>query len=164
MDLNQYMSLQESDEVVLDRSTASADAETDRPLSGDELLVREGSEQQPTLSVVMPTLNEEEGIGECIRRIKNALEELQIYGEIVRRSDPWPPCSVRTVPTRTTSSIKEFGGAGRLSDIGLTDRHGPSHGFNRRMRVCPLDRPVGSTVSLPRHGSDVEDDYGVRVA
>ena len=77
------MSLQESDDVVLDRSTASADAETGRPLSGDELLVREGSEQQPTLSVVMPTLNEEEGIGECIRRIKNALEELQIYGEIV---------------------------------------------------------------------------------
>ncbi|WP_380675272.1 glycosyltransferase [Salinigranum sp. GCM10025319] len=79
------MSLQESDEVVLDRSTASTETETEtsRPLSGDELLVREGSEQQPTLSVVMPTLNEEEGIGECIRRIKNALEELQIYGEIV---------------------------------------------------------------------------------
>jgi hypothetical protein len=31
----------------------------------------------------MPTLNEEEGIAECIERIKNALEDLQVYGEIV---------------------------------------------------------------------------------
>jgi hypothetical protein len=55
--------------------------------SGDELLLAEGSEQTPTLSVVMPTLNEEEGVGECIRRIKNALEELQVYGEIIVSDD-----------------------------------------------------------------------------
>ena len=53
------------------------------PLSGDELLLGAESEQQPTLSVVMPTLNEEEGIADCIERIKNALEALQVYGEIV---------------------------------------------------------------------------------
>jgi hypothetical protein len=55
--------------------------------SGDELLLAENSAQTPTLSVVMPTLNEEEGIGECIRRIKNALEELQVYGEIIVSDD-----------------------------------------------------------------------------
>jgi glycosyltransferase involved in cell wall biosynthesis len=55
--------------------------------SGDVLLLDADSDQQPTLSVVMPTLNEEEGIAECIRRIKNALEELQVYGEIVVSDD-----------------------------------------------------------------------------
>jgi len=52
-------------------------------LSGEELLLPAGSEQTPTLSVVMPTLNEEEGIAECIDRITRALEELQVYGEVI---------------------------------------------------------------------------------
>ena len=51
--------------------------------SGDELLLPADSEQTPVLSVVMPTLDEEGGIGECIDRIKNALESLQLPGEIV---------------------------------------------------------------------------------
>jgi hypothetical protein len=77
------MSLHESDEVVLDRSTASTGADASGTLSGEELLVSDESEQRPVLSVVMPTLNEEEGIAECITRIENALETLQIRGEIV---------------------------------------------------------------------------------
>ena len=40
-------------------------------------------DERPTLSVVMPTLNEEEGICECIRRIENALRELDVDGEII---------------------------------------------------------------------------------
>ena len=55
--------------------------------SGDELLLDADSDQAPTLSVVMPTLNEEDGIAECIKRIKNALAELQIYGEIIVSDD-----------------------------------------------------------------------------
>ncbi|WP_253739192.1 glycosyltransferase family 2 protein [Halohasta salina] len=51
--------------------------------SGDELLVGRLSEQTPTLSIVLPTLNEEEGIAECIGRIKTALEELQLTAEII---------------------------------------------------------------------------------
>ncbi|MGQ5516936.1 glycosyltransferase family 2 protein [Halococcus saccharolyticus] len=46
-------------------------------------LVARDDEQQPTVSVVMPTLNEEEGIGECIASIKHALSELEITGEII---------------------------------------------------------------------------------
>jgi len=49
----------------------------------DELLLPEDSEQQAVLSVVMPTLNEEEGIGECIQRVKNAIEELGVSAEII---------------------------------------------------------------------------------
>jgi glycosyltransferase involved in cell wall biosynthesis len=43
----------------------------------------EYSEEVPTLSVVLPTLNEEEGIAKCIDRIKAALRELGVTGEIV---------------------------------------------------------------------------------
>ncbi|WP_129115398.1 glycosyltransferase family 2 protein [Halegenticoccus tardaugens] len=50
---------------------------------GDALLLQEDSEQTPTLSVVMPTLNEEQGIAECIDRIKNALGALGVPGEII---------------------------------------------------------------------------------
>jgi len=41
------------------------------------------SETQPVLSVVMPTLNEAEGIRECIERVKTALERLELPGEVV---------------------------------------------------------------------------------
>ena len=41
------------------------------------------SETEPVLSVVMPTLNEEEGIRECIERVTTALDELALPGEVV---------------------------------------------------------------------------------
>ena len=41
------------------------------------------SEVEPTLSVVMPTLNEEKGIRECIERVVTALEQLRVPGEII---------------------------------------------------------------------------------
>jgi hypothetical protein len=40
-------------------------------------------EERPTLSVVVPTLDEEGGIGECIERIENALYEMGVDGEII---------------------------------------------------------------------------------
>lgn len=49
----------------------------------DEWLLSADSETDPVMSVVMPTLNEEEGIGECIQRVKTALEELELPGEIL---------------------------------------------------------------------------------
>ncbi|WP_255196506.1 glycosyltransferase family 2 protein [Halorarius litoreus] len=55
--------------------------------SGDELLLQQGSNRTPTISVIMPTLNEEDGIEECIVKIKTALEELQVYGEIIVSDD-----------------------------------------------------------------------------
>lgn len=48
-----------------------------------ELLVGPESDVQPTLSVVLPTLNEEDGIAECIARIRTALTQLGIHGEVV---------------------------------------------------------------------------------
>ncbi|MGB9956483.1 glycosyltransferase family 2 protein [Haloferax prahovense] len=56
---------------------------SDVRLSGDELLLSADSEVTPTLSVVMPTLNEEGGIAQCIEWVKAALEDMQIYGEVV---------------------------------------------------------------------------------
>ena len=56
---------------------------SDIRLSGDELLLSADSDIAPTLSVVMPTLNEEGGIAQCIEWVKAALEDLQVYGEVV---------------------------------------------------------------------------------
>nr|WP_328763235.1 glycosyltransferase family 2 protein [Halomicroarcula salinisoli] len=41
------------------------------------------STQSPALTVIMPTLNEEEGITECIERIKTAVVEMQVSTEII---------------------------------------------------------------------------------
>jgi glycosyltransferase involved in cell wall biosynthesis len=49
----------------------------------DEFLVTPESELTPVLSVVMPTLNEEKGIVECIDRIKTAISELRLPTEII---------------------------------------------------------------------------------
>ncbi|SFR66950.1 glycosyltransferase family 2 protein [Halogeometricum limi] len=63
--------------------TSSVPTELNGQSAEEEYLVTAESEQTPVLSVVMPTLNEEGGIAECIQRIKVALKELQIPGEIV---------------------------------------------------------------------------------
>lgn len=59
-----------------DGETVTQDGTTDWLLSAD-------SDFQPTISVVMPTLNEEAGIAECIERVRRALAELRTPGEIV---------------------------------------------------------------------------------
>ena len=57
------------------RARAAADS--------DAILVSPYSDIKPTLSVVLPTLNEEDGIAECIDRITHALQELGITGEVI---------------------------------------------------------------------------------
>ena len=64
------------------RKRVSAPGDDSR-LSADELLVAQDSTTSPHLSVVMPTLNEEEGIGTCLEWIKDAVEELQVPTEII---------------------------------------------------------------------------------
>jgi hypothetical protein len=60
-------------------SATSDPRESDRP----EVLLGPDSDAQPVLSVVMPTLNEEQGIAACIDRVVAALETLGIQGEVV---------------------------------------------------------------------------------
>ncbi|QKY20491.1 glycosyltransferase family 2 protein [Halolamina sp. CBA1230] len=47
------------------------------------VLLPADSEATPAISLVMPTLNEEEGIRECIRRAKTAFRELGVQAEII---------------------------------------------------------------------------------
>ena len=47
------------------------------------VLLSQESDVTPTVSVVMPTLDEKDGIGECIERIKTAFCELGVQGEII---------------------------------------------------------------------------------
>ena len=56
---------------------------SERVASESGFLVPRGSETDPVVSIVMPTMNEEEGIRECIERAKNALEALALTGEII---------------------------------------------------------------------------------
>lgn len=48
-----------------------------------QLLLDKESDIEPTLSIVMPTLNEEDGIKECIQKAKSAIEELGLTAEII---------------------------------------------------------------------------------
>ncbi|MFC6723290.1 glycosyltransferase family 2 protein [Halobium palmae] len=56
-------------------------------VSDEGILLSADSNITPTLSVVMPTLNEEEGVAQCIAWIKNALNEMGIHGEVIVSDD-----------------------------------------------------------------------------
>ncbi|QIO20877.1 glycosyltransferase family 2 protein [Haloarcula sp. JP-L23] len=60
-------------------SAQTADTELHSPGS----LLGADSTVTPTVSVVMPTMNEEEGIRECIQRAKNAIEAIDVTGEVI---------------------------------------------------------------------------------
>ncbi|WP_135366088.1 glycosyltransferase family 2 protein [Halosimplex halophilum] len=53
------------------------------PADAEPVLVGADSDVTPTVSIVMPTMNEEAGIEECLRKARSALEELGVTGEIV---------------------------------------------------------------------------------
>lgn len=53
----------------------------------DDVLLPADSEATPAISLVMPTLNEEQGIAECIERAKNAFRELGVQAEIIVSDD-----------------------------------------------------------------------------
>jgi len=69
----------------------AADTETDTPFiwgdtgstAGADILITPGDDVTPVISVVMPTMNEEEGIGECIDRIVEGASALGLPTEIV---------------------------------------------------------------------------------
>ncbi len=67
-----------TDEEEHDEGDADADA---------DVLLGADSEETPVVSVVMPTLNEEEGVAECIERIKTGLREAGLKGEIILSDD-----------------------------------------------------------------------------
>lgn len=65
------------------RTVESAKQRTDRSVTddadtSDDVLLPADSEVSPTLSIVMPTLNEEAGVAECIRQIKRVVAELNV--------------------------------------------------------------------------------------
>jgi hypothetical protein len=62
---------------------ADSGFESARAIGADEVLLPADSAQQPAVSVVLPTLNEEAGIAECITRIRNALSREGLLGEVI---------------------------------------------------------------------------------
>ncbi|WP_435186466.1 glycosyltransferase family 2 protein [Halobellus sp. EA9] len=57
------------------------------PSQPDSVLVGRDSDVPPTVSVVMPTMNEEEGIRECIERVKRAVSQSGYRTEVVISDD-----------------------------------------------------------------------------
>lgn len=57
------------------------------PGKTEPLLVGPDSDVDPTVSVVMPTMNEQKGIGECIGLVKNAVRESGYKTEVVISDD-----------------------------------------------------------------------------
>jgi len=55
----------------------------DSDIQNDSLILDADSDTDPTLSVVLPTLNEEEGVRVCIERIKESVESLGMPTEII---------------------------------------------------------------------------------
>jgi glycosyltransferase involved in cell wall biosynthesis len=68
--------------VVPDTETPSPEEDT-TSTSGASVLVTPDDERTPVVSVVMPTMDEEEGIGECIDRIIEGATALGLPTEIV---------------------------------------------------------------------------------
>ncbi|WP_254538268.1 glycosyltransferase family 2 protein [Halomarina litorea] len=64
-------------DVPLGDRVVEETSDTDWPLLPPE------SAQAPLVSVVLPTLNEERGIRECIASVQSALRELDVTGEII---------------------------------------------------------------------------------
>jgi len=54
---------------------------------GEKLLLDSDSEVDPVISVVMPTMNEEAGIVECIERVKTGLGNAGVTGEVIVSDD-----------------------------------------------------------------------------
>lgn len=82
-DANQKAGQSEERQFFEQKKRKERQEATGEQLTGEELLLPAESEQTPILSVVMPTLNEEGGVAKCIERIVDALEELQVYGEVI---------------------------------------------------------------------------------
>ncbi|MFC7081426.1 glycosyltransferase family 2 protein [Halorussus caseinilyticus] len=76
-----------TDQMQANRTANPSTTDTERDAPGtataDELLVSSENGPRPTLSVVMPTLNEEAGVRKCIEQVKSALVELDVTGEII---------------------------------------------------------------------------------
>jgi len=66
-------------------ATAAASSKTNKTVTAtySDVLLPANSESTPAVSIVLPTLNEEDGIAECINRIVAALESMGIQGEII---------------------------------------------------------------------------------
>jgi hypothetical protein len=78
----------QSARIMTATGTAAGSSRRQAPRDEDDgILVGQDSDVAPTVSVVMPTMNEEAGIRECIRRIKNAAQESGYATEVIVSDD-----------------------------------------------------------------------------
>jgi len=69
--------------MSLQLNTKNSESDGAESHPANEYLLGPESDRQPVLSVVMPTLNEEEGISICIEKVHRAIAELEVPTEII---------------------------------------------------------------------------------
>lgn len=103
-----------------DRGSLTSELATVRegsPPTGN-LLVGPNDETTPVISIVMPTMDEEAGITECIEKSKLALAELELPGEIIvsdSSTDSTPEIARDMGVTVVTPDKKGYGSAYRYA-------------------------------------------------
>ncbi len=76
-------------------------------------LVGDDSDITPELSIILPTLNEQRGIGPCLEQIEQALTKMEVYGEVIvsDSSDDYTPVIAHLHGARVINPDEEGYGA-----------------------------------------------------
>ncbi len=142
-------------------STDSAQTATTRhdATTDNEYLVTPESSTEPVVSVVMPTMNEAEGIGTCVDRLIAALEKLELPTEIIvsdNSTDRTPEIASKRGATVITPDKKGYGYAYRqgfeaargeyvvIGDADTTYDFGELPALFERMEETGADMILGS--------------------
>lgn len=91
----------------------------------DNVLLGSDSDLSPTVSVVMPTMNEEQGIRECITRVKRAVADSEYLTEVIISDDS---------DDRTPEIARELGAV-----VVNPDQHGYGYAYRYAFERCRGD-------------------------
>ncbi|WP_435349127.1 glycosyltransferase family 2 protein [Haloarchaeobius sp. HRN-SO-5] len=81
------MSTQSKGEARAHQVDSKGEQKQEKRGGGWDPLLPADSEQDPAISVVMPTMNEEDGIVECIEDVKSGLKKVGLQGEVIVSDD-----------------------------------------------------------------------------
>jgi glycosyltransferase involved in cell wall biosynthesis len=135
---------------------------SERVASASDVLVPRTSETPPVVSVVMPTMNEEQGIGKCIDRAIHALEEIGYAAEIIvsdSSTDRTPDIAAKRGAHVVTPNQNGYGYAYRyafdrargdyivMGDADTTYDFGDMSALFQRMQATNADMVMGSRLA-----------------
>jgi glycosyltransferase involved in cell wall biosynthesis len=135
---------------------------SERVASASDVLVPRSSETAPVVSVVLPTMDEEQGVGECIDRATRALAEVGYTAEIIvsdSSQDRTPDIAAERGAHVVTPDQKGYGYAYRyaferargdyivMGDADTTYDFGELPALFQRMQASDADMVMGSRLA-----------------